>query len=145
MKITIEYLKSLDACEDQVELFKKFLGKRKYVLLTGRNLRKAKEFGLYILWLINRLPEDDKIRKTIIASGDGWAIKDYAQFVDKCPREDTRNAVIASGIGRAIFEYALDVDHRPREDTRNAVIKSGDGLVINRYRRFEEEHSGLGG
>ena len=52
MRITVELLEELGACKDGIEEFKEFLGKRKYVLDTARNLQLAADAGLDVLWLI---------------------------------------------------------------------------------------------
>ena len=46
MRITVKLLKELGACDDGIEEFKEFLGKRKYVLPTRRNLQLAMSAGL---------------------------------------------------------------------------------------------------
>ena len=55
MRVTVALLKEHDACEHHVKLFEKFLGDRKYVLLTARNLKLAEDFGLDIGWVIYNL------------------------------------------------------------------------------------------
>lgn len=52
MRASVKFLEQHNACEDQLELFKQFLGKRKYVLTTQRNLTLASKFGLDVAWLV---------------------------------------------------------------------------------------------
>lgn len=51
MRVSVKFLEQHAACEDQLELFKQFLGKREYVLTTQRNLTLADKFGLDVEWL----------------------------------------------------------------------------------------------
>lgn len=51
MRVTVKFLEEHNACEEQLELFKKFLGKRKYVLTTPRNIQLAEASGLHTPWV----------------------------------------------------------------------------------------------
>lgn len=51
MRVSVELLERYWACDTQIELFKKFLDGRKYVLTTQRNIKLAIEFGLDVIWI----------------------------------------------------------------------------------------------
>jgi len=50
LKISMDLLESAGACSGQLELFKKFLGKRKFIRVTERNAHLAQKFGLNVGW-----------------------------------------------------------------------------------------------
>jgi len=54
MRVDVKKLRELKVCEEQIVLFKRFLGDRKYVLDTERNLKLAEKYGLYVNWFLNR-------------------------------------------------------------------------------------------
>lgn len=52
MRISADLMKKHGASKYQVDLFKQFLGKRKYMLTTDKNLRLAAAFGIDTNWLV---------------------------------------------------------------------------------------------
>lgn len=53
LRVTAKWLEKMKACEGQVELFKKVFPRGAAVTL--KNLRKAKEAGLELYWLVDTL------------------------------------------------------------------------------------------
>jgi hypothetical protein len=70
MRVTVEYLESLrningqPPCKLEIRAFKKFLGKRKWVLPTPRNLSLASDYLLNIDWFIYAVRWTGKIEYT---------------------------------------------------------------------------------
>ena len=59
-RITLKFIEDLrldgfPPCEEDVEVFKKFLGKRKYCLLTERNLELASKLDLDVDWFLGAI------------------------------------------------------------------------------------------
>ena len=52
-RITVEMLKEMKACEGHIELFRGFLGDRKYCYPTPRNIQLAQDFGLDVKWMFS--------------------------------------------------------------------------------------------
>jgi hypothetical protein len=58
MRITVEYLESLrdgegfPPCREHLCLFEYFLGKRKWILPTARNLTLALKYGIDVNWFV---------------------------------------------------------------------------------------------
>jgi len=140
-KITVEWLTKKKAWEDQIELFKEFLGKRKFIYITAKNLIKADKFGLNVRWLIPRLRSSDDLRKIVIDAGIGGCIYWYAMYADEQPRDDIRDAIIASGHVGYIYGHVRYIDEQPRDDMRDAIVASGDAYYIERYKQFEEAYN----
>ena len=117
MRITLELLRELGACAAGVDSFRRFLGSRKHILPTRRNLILARAAGLDVWWAIAHglVPRDVALTEPM------WAYR-YARHVDQCPRDDTRKAVLSDPC--YTYRYAHDVDRRPRDDTRAAVLSS---------------------
>jgi hypothetical protein len=44
----------------------------------------------------------------------------YALYIDKQPRNDTRNAILNDPF--YVYRYAKEIDQQPRGDTRNATL-----------------------
>ena len=113
MRITPKLLEDHDACSDQVELFRRWLGDRSYCLLTARNVKLAAQAGLDVEWLFENVdmePSDDTLAA---ACGDAQTAYFYALCVDRQPRDDTRAA--ACGDAETAYEYALHVDKQPQQ------------------------------
>jgi hypothetical protein len=52
MRVSVETLRDLGACHDQVRMFKDFLGGRKYCLFSDKNIHAAVKFGLDVEWFV---------------------------------------------------------------------------------------------
>jgi hypothetical protein len=63
----------------------------------------------------------DKVRELICLFGREYAYN-YAHYVDKQPRDDTR--LVACNVPGCAFLYAYYVDKCSRGDTRNAAYKN---------------------
>jgi len=116
MIVTVELLESLDACKNQVELFKKFLDGKLGLELSPSNALRAKEFGLDVRWLIGKA---DFPRE--VALLDPYLAYSYALHVDKAPRDETRE--VACKNPKWAYNYAVHVDKVPRNDTREAACQ----------------------
>jgi len=116
-RISVEYLRELQACKKQVKLFSKWLNGRKYAYPTLRNLRSAEKAGVHVWWLI----QFGILRREITLENAYWAYL-HANYIDKEPRGDTREAACESP--QRAYEYAHHVDAAPREDTRRAACGS---------------------
>jgi len=68
-----------------------------------------------------RVPKSDEIRTLICDLGSPQCAYDYARWVDKSPRSDTRESACKDP--HYVYYYAYWVDRSPRSDTRQGACK----------------------
>ena len=105
MHITVDTLKELDACEDQVQLFESTFPDGTDI--TAESLALASDVGLDVSWLIERAPALFAQHRGLLLEQPNWAYY-YALSVDKQPRDDTRAAACKNAYWA--YYYALRVD-----------------------------------
>ena len=115
MHITVDTLKELDACEDQVQLFESTFPDGTDI--TAESLALARDVGLDIGWLIGKAPSLFEKCSDMFLQSPEWAYY-YALHVDKQPHDDTRAAACRDT--EWAYYYALRVDKQPHDDTRAA-------------------------
>ena len=127
-RITVDTLRALEACEAQIRLFAAVYPDG--VDVTPESFTTAHRAGLNVGWVLVTIPDlfrGAAFRTAAIAERRGY---EYARWVDKGPRDDTRTAAIAERRG---YEYARWVDRGPRDDTRTAAIAVGWGYEYARW------------
>ena len=67
---------------------------------------------------IKDFPINDELRTFVCSIGPFYA-RIYAEYVDKCPRDDTRESACKSS--DSACNYAVQVDRCPRDDTRKSA------------------------
>jgi len=119
MRITAELLRSLDACEHQVDLFEKFLGKRGYVLPTPKNILAAWQYGLDLGWAYKnnlvRIPPEIWVQWVIACVKRVLPIYEDGYPDDTRPRD-------AIEVARAWFD-------NPGEKTGQAALDASDAAA----------------
>ena len=118
MHITVDTLKELDACEDQVQLFESTFPDGTDI--TAESLALARDVGLDIGWLIGKAPSLFEKCSDMFLQSPEWAYY-YALHVDKQPHDDTRAAACRDT--EWAYYYALRVDKQPHDDTRAAACR----------------------
>jgi hypothetical protein len=73
----------------------------------------------FFSWAIEHgyIPRTDEMREA--ACRDCWTALEFAEYVDKEPRDDTRTAACRDSI--FAYRYARKVDKKPTHETREAV------------------------
>jgi len=67
MRIDVNLLRSINACSIQIEKFERWLGKRKFALLTNRNVQLALAYGLDIQWFCRKLVRHNDGNLTLLS------------------------------------------------------------------------------
>jgi len=121
---TPKNLADLDACADQHNLwaalfFDGDLESSKQVLWTAERLQDCADKGVDLGWGFERGLGSSLPRA--LALTDPYCAYLYACYVDKGPRDDTRQAALTDSY--CAYLYARDVDRAPRDDTRQAVLR----------------------
>ena len=150
---TIDEIREVAPCEDGLRVLETFLSRGGTLEITPANIRAAVDAGVDVAWHMMTFPRAwIGHRATAIAAERGC---EYAEYVDQCPRDDTRAAAIAERRGgwyakyvdqgpcddtraAAIAEerggwYAMRVDQCARDDTRAAAIAEGRGCEYDLY------------
>ena len=149
-----------DACQDQRALwadlfFDGDLLSTKQVEWTAERLQTCLDAGVDLVWgfevglgrtlprsmaltlpltaylcarFIDKGPRDDT-RQAALGS-EGYAYL-YARYVDEGPRDDTRQA--ACSLPEYALDYARFIDKGPRDDTRQAALGSDYAYLYARY------------
>ena len=125
MKVSVELLKEHNACTEHVELFEKFLGDRKYVLLTSENFQLAKNFGLDVGWVIDNLMTIEH-QQVVIDSGDAIYCYLFARHIDGADISALQKVVIDSGDAIYCYLFAEDIEGADISALQKVVIDSGD-------------------
>jgi hypothetical protein len=125
-RITVEWLESIGVAPDQIKVFKRILGKRKFLYLTSKNIDQLYRFWLDVDEWITKLEPSDELRKAVAGSGVPECMIAYSYCVDKQPSDDIRDALLATGDTMRVLEYAIRVDRVVREDTLQAIVQSDD-------------------
>jgi len=137
MEITLQTIQELDPCDDQLELFERWLGRRKSVPLTKKNVRSAARKGLDAGWFFEHAGLVPKNDLRTAACGDPDTALSYARFVERAPHDETRKAACEDP--RTAYLYALKVDRSFHIDTYNKAIE--DPLYRALY--LSKQRSGL--
>jgi hypothetical protein len=135
MHITVDTLKELDACHNQVQLFESTFPDGTDI--TAESLALARDVGLDASWLIGQAPALFAEHRSLFLEDPKWAYY-YALSVDEQPRDDTRAAACKNAYWG--YYYALDVDKQPRDDTRAAACKESKWAYYYAVNVDEQPH-----
>ena len=126
MRITVELLEEHEACSRHVELFEKFLGDRKYVMLTSMNFKLAEKFGLDVGWVIYNLMTLEH-QQIVIDLGDAGYCYYFASNVKGADIDALQRVVIDSGDAEYCYEFARFIEGADIRALQQVVIDSGNG------------------
>lgn len=128
MKITLEDLRDLDACAQQVQLFDDIFPEGAY--WTGEDLAKAVNAHLDVIWAFNHmdLPPSEDTRA--VACADPELSVCYGRFIDRGPHDDTRAAACATP--QSSLDYGRFVDRTFHKDTWTGAQKNAHTALFYR-------------